>query len=333
MTITALFSLSNRPIKNDPRLGDQEMIELISEEKLKGDDYVRIRCDFYEIWNQLFAKKEQIDKTLFRKFGKLWPLGRLMSETLAFGRGRFPRAMIPWFIPHLAGSPLYSEGILRRNLLPMPRTWEYPWAILNSDITPQSSVLDVGSGLALFPLYLAQRSNHVDSIDTDELPMNLLSPLLADILQVKVNYRVDNALDLSARDNSYDYVYCISVLEHLEQEWKNGTLINKHAHKLDRVAIRELIRVIKPRGKVILTLDYGSKNTSQGWIQVSFDFDYVKDLVEEFRGNLLKPLENIHEVEFTPDKEREMRELWTEFFPYEARNLLGGALGIILTKD
>ncbi|GAG13660.1 unnamed protein product, partial [marine sediment metagenome] len=64
----------------------------------------------------------------------------------------------------------------------------------------------------------------------------------------------------------------------------------------------------------------------------SFDFDYVKDLVDEFSANLLKPLGKLDEIQFTKEKENEMRRLWTEFFPYEPENPPGGSLGIILTK-
>lgn len=321
------------------------MIELISEEKIRSCDYLRIRCEFYDLWNKLFLNKNQIDKVAFRKFGRLWPLGKGMSLTRlryirfipkfagsvlsSLGPGMsLTRLRYFRFVPKSVGGILSSELILRSNQLWMARLWEYPWAILNSDISPNSKVLDVGSGWSLFPLYLAQRSRNIDSIDTDERQMKLLSPVLADILKLKVNYFVDDALNLSAKDNTYDYVFCISVLEHLEEEMENGIPINRHTNKLDRIAIREFIRVIKPGGRVILTLDYASKDISLR----SFDFDYVKDLIDEIRPNLLEPFDRFDDIRFTKEKENEMRRLWAEFFPYEPAYPPGGALGIILTK-
>jgi len=304
------------------------MIELLSEEKITSPDYLRIKYDFYELWTKLFVNRSEIDRALFRRFGRLWPLGRLMSETVAFAKGMLPRTIIPWFIPQLAGIPLCADVILYSNQLWMPRCWEYPWAILNSAISPESRILDVGSGWGLFPLYLAQRSNHIDSVDTNELQMKVLAPVLADILQVRVNYLVGDALDLPAADNTYDYVYCISVLEHLEEEKENGVVINRHTSKLERAAIREFIRVIRPGGRIILTLDYADTHSSPR----SFGFAYVKDLIAEFSGNLLKPLDNIDEIELTEAKERELRKLWAEYFPYDATRAPAAALGIILTK-
>jgi SAM-dependent methyltransferase len=293
------------------------LIELISEEKIRSYDYLRIRCEFYDLWNKLFLNKSQIDKVTFRKFGILWPLVKCMLLT---------RFRYIWFTFKFTRNILSSELILRSNQLWMVRLWEYPWAILNSDILPDSKVLDVGSGWSLFPLYLAQKSDNVDSVDTDERQMNLLSPVLADILKLKVNYFVDDALDLSAKDNTYDYVFCISVLEHLEEEVKEGKPVNEHKNKLDRMAIREFLRVIKPGGRVILTLDYASEEISQR----SFHFNYLKDLIEEFRPNLLDPFDKFDEIRFTKEKENEMRRLWAEFFPYEYPPC--AALGIILTK-
>lgn len=295
------------------------MIELLSEEKIRSYDYLRIRCEFYDIWNRLFLNKNQIDKVIFGRSGRFWPWVKAMSRS---------RLRHLWFIPRFEGSFLNSELILRSNQLWMPRCWEYPWALLNSHLEPDTSILDIGSGWSLFPLYLAQKSSRVDSIDTDERQMTIICPALADILKIKVNYFVDDVFNLSVKDNTYDYIFCISVLEHLEEEVENGIIINKHANKLERIAIRELIRIVKPGGKIILTLDYGDKDTSPR----SFYFDYVKDLLGEFSSNLLESCD-LDKIRFTKEKEEEMKKLCSEFFPYDSRTPPGGSLGIIFTKQ
>jgi len=295
------------------------LVEFITEGKIRSYDYLRVRCEFYDLWNKLFLNKNQIDMAVFRNFGRFWPLEKFLTQT---------RLRNLWFIPKFAGGLLNSEVILRSNQLWMTRAWEYPWAALNSNISSHTKILDIGSGWSLFPLYLAQKSENVDSIDTDEMQMKILSPALADILKLKVNYFIDNALGLSAKDNTYDYIFCISVLEHLEEEVENGRYVNKHIKRLDRIAIKEFIRVIKPGGRIVLTLDYASEDVSMR----SFHFDYVKDLIEEFRANLLKPFDKHDDIRFTKEKENEMRRLWSEFFPYEPENPPCGSIGIILTK-
>jgi len=294
------------------------MIELLTEEKIKSDDYARIRWEFYDIWNRLFAQKYQIDRIVFRKFGKLWLLGDFMSK--------FPLLRNLWLVPKYNGIVLNSDVILHSNQLWMSRAWEYPWALMNSNISPDTKILDVGSGHSLFPLYLAKKSGTVDSMDTDEQQMKVLCPALADMLGLKVNYFIGSAVNPPVEDDTYDYVYCISVIEHLEEEVENGVPVNKHANKLDRKAIREFLRIVKPGGRVILTLDYANPQISQR----SFDFDYAKDLIEEFNANLMDPVVNLDEIQFTAETEKEMKRLWSEFYPYEYPPC--AALGIILTK-
>ena len=314
------------------------MIELLTEEKIKSCDYLRIRCEFYDLWNKLFLNKNQLDNILKTRFVRSWFAGKLILLLRKSGGYWFFRRLTPQLqkrispsVPRFEGIPLTSEvtyQLLRSNQLWMSRSWEYPWAILNSDVSSNERILDIGSGWSLFPLYLAQRNNHVDSIDVSEKQMRVISPALAAILKLNVNYSVGTAASLSAEDNTYDYVFCISVLEHLEEEVENGMPVNRHTNRLDRKVIREFLRVIKPGGKVVLTLDYASEDISQR----SFHFDYVKDLIDEFRANLLQPFDKFDEIRFTKEKENEMKKLWSEFFPYDPGRPPCGVLGIILTK-
>jgi SAM-dependent methyltransferase len=308
------------------------MIELLSEEKIRSYDYLRIQCEFNDIWNRLFMEKYLIDRVLLGKWSKYQVLLNLISRS-RLTKLFFIRSIVFKYTEYM-NTHMNSDRILHSNKLGMTRSWEYPWAILNSDITQDTKILDVGSGASLLPLYLAQKSNHVDSLDSDEYQMRVLSPTLADILKFKVNYLVDDATHLPAEDDTYDYVFCISVLEHLEETKERGVLVNRHPKKLDRLAIREFLRVIKPGGRVILTLDYANKGFCTGWFQVSFEFDYVKELAEEFSTNLLEPLPNFDSIRLTPEREREIRRLWSEFYDYRPlEDPLGTALGIILTKQ
>lgn len=286
------------------------MIELLSEDKINSVEYLRIQREFQHFWNRLFLKKDAIDRLLY---GKLWPFSKLLPKI-------FSRTFKSY--------KLNSDMILISNQLWMIRDWEYPWAILNSELSKETKILDVGSGWSLFPLYLSTISNHVISIDINEKQMEEYSPFLANLLGKTVQYEVGNACNLRYSDNSFDYVYCISVLEHLEEENKNGERVNYHRKKLDRIAIREFLRVIKPAGKVILTLDYGNKNTDKR----SFKFDYLMDLLREFNNNLLVPITDCEEIEFTKDREKSMKKLWSTHFPYNESFPPIGSIGIILSK-
>jgi hypothetical protein len=53
-------------------------------------------------------------------------------------------------------------------------------------------------------------------------------------------------------------------------------------------------------------------------------------MVEQFRANLLKPLDKFDDVRFSKEKENEMRKLWAESSSYEPENPPCGSLGIVL---
>ncbi len=45
----------------------------------------------------------------------------------------------------------------------------------------------------------------------------------------------------------------------------------------------------------------------------SFHFDCVKGMVEQFRPDLLKPLDKFDDLRFAKEKENKMRRLWANF--------------------
>lgn len=267
------------------------MISLLSENDLKSTPYKEIQLEFQRLWLKLFLNKDRIDKAVYNS--RLW----MIKKTIY----KLSRMFI--ILPLI----MDSELILRSNQLWMPRCWEYPWAILNAQ--PASKrILDVGSGWSLFPLYLAQ-NNKVDAVDVDKFQMEKLSPLLADILRVKVNYKVGAAVELPMSDNTYDVVFSISVLEHLD-------------HHRIITAIKECLRVAKHGGKVVLTLDYDSTGRDPD----SCNYDDLLNIVNAFHLDAGR-------LKFTSDEILNFRQLWLDFFPYEIPNTDAGVVGIILEKN
>jgi len=154
------------------------MVELLSEGKINNIEYLRIQKEFQHLWNRLYLKRNEIDKLLY---GKLWRVNKLLPKI---------------FSKKYKGYRLNSDLILRSNQLWAIREWEYPWALLNSEICKETKILDVGSGWSLFPLYLSTISNHVISIDINERQMNIYSPFLANLLNITVNLVVENHFKL-----------------------------------------------------------------------------------------------------------------------------------------
>ena len=98
----------------------------------------------------------------------------------------------------------------------------------------RGTVADIGCGPGVFTRFLAARSKRVWSVDID----------YASLLRVKARHRklgnvgfvVANAYSLPFHDSVLSAALLLETLEHLQD---------------DSVAVRELCRVVAPRGKLV----------------------------------------------------------------------------------
>ena len=131
------------------------------------------------------------------------------------------------------------------------RLWEYPFAVLASGPLQGLKCADVGCGTSPFTLYLSQLAGPgcVTGFDPDvidgEGKHSMFGANRKLLAQAGVGFRQCDMSALQADDESFDRVYCISVLEHVEEPsvWQKG--------------IREMVRILKPGGLLILTMDLG----------------------------------------------------------------------------
>jgi ubiquinone/menaquinone biosynthesis C-methylase UbiE len=274
------------------------MLSPLSPDDLKSTSFVRTGQELEELWLQLRRKKTRLDAFLASHNPYMQPKASLIVE--AFGIpfdsaepiiGDMARRLWNYLwaifvkVPRLQidyGKSSY--GILNSIRIPGPRHWEYPWAIEHSNLSGRMNALDVGCGFSLFPMYLAKQGLSVTAIDLDSAEIRILSPFLASLLSARVDYRIGNAVELDFPDNTFDRVYCISVLEHIEEEERNGRLVNYHKKNLDIVAIREMLRVLKPGGLLVITVDWSENPNNLRSYRLQ---DIATRLVEPFRHQLV----------------------------------------------
>lgn len=109
-------------------------------------------------------------------------------------------------------------------------------------------ILDVGSP-KLFGFILARRYD-IDLTLSDISPQNLepYIPMWTPLrrgARGRARFEIRDARRLSDPDGSYDFVYAMSVLEHVE------------GPQGDAAAVREMIRVLKPGGRLALSVPFG----------------------------------------------------------------------------
>jgi SAM-dependent methyltransferase len=159
-----------------------------------------------------------------------------------------------WSELHLLSWRLGARALLRRRALrqavvrlviPLDpsRYLELPPTIAALAVRPGDRVLDLASP-KLAAVALARRGADVVSVDLFEGEVRTWRELAGD--EPGVCFEVGDGRALAHPDASFHHAYSISVLEHMPGEGAAE-------------ALRELARVVRPGGRVVLTLPYASR--------------------------------------------------------------------------
>lgn len=157
---------------------------------------------------------------------------------------------------------IYSE-IWKCRWCPMyfTREWEYPWTIINSELKRGMNILDLGSGMQSFGIYLHSLGMNVvaqDNIDPYHQKISAdhtLENFRKFYDSSSVAFVPSDMSNIPFKDGHFDRIFCISLFDHVTfEEFKKG--------------IPEIARVLKKGGLLILTMDKyitGCKYPKFGW--------------------------------------------------------------------
>jgi len=156
------------------------------------------------------------------------------------------------------------------------RIVEYPWVFsrLDSDCC---RMLDAGSTFN-FPIILEH-----PKIAKKDLLIFTLAPEPSSIKKVGVKYAYGDLRRMSFSDGSFDQVVSISTLEHVGMNnsmyGEDNKNLSQNASSDYLIALNEMIRVLRPEGKLFLTFPYG-KYEDHGFFQ-QFDLRMTDRLLEK----------------------------------------------------
>jgi SAM-dependent methyltransferase len=216
---------------------------------------------------------------------RLLPTGTRLGRTWA---RRFPPTAEPGTLAYdathraLVGSLLDSEAwdrrFVRGKQLPAglgagfdERVVEYPW-LLSRRLGGR--VLDAGS--VLNHRHLVERVRP----QVSELTIVTLAPEPVAFTSLGVSYLYGDLRELPFRDGWFDEVVCLSTLEHVGMD---NAVYGASAPRAEDpraeagAALRELLRVVRPGGRVHLSVPYGRRE-DHGWFR-QLDRDDVGDLL------------------------------------------------------
>jgi len=162
------------------------------------------------------------------------------------------------------------------------RIVEYPWLI--SRITKEKGCfLDAGS-----TFNFQQILNH-NVMDNKDIYIYTYYPEENNFLSKRISYVFGDLRKLPFKNDYFDQVVCHSTLEHIDMdnslygyELVHRSEVEKPSYEYLRV-INELIRVVKPGGKLLLTFPYG-KFENHGFFQ-QFNAEMVSRIEEALNNN------------------------------------------------
>jgi O-antigen chain-terminating methyltransferase len=147
------------------------------------------------------------------------------------------------------------------------RCIEIPWAL--SLYAGEPIVLEVG--------YAHAEDRYISAL------RSLCIPHLHGIDLVKRNIEgiIPHAMDIRKTtfpDNYFDMVFCISTLEHIGRDVSRYTrTAGEKQNDGDLKALREIVRITKNKGKIVLTIPYGREG-DYGWL-IHYNEDRLRWLV------------------------------------------------------
>jgi len=157
--------------------------------------------------------------------------------------------------------------------------WKSVKIFLDS-IPPNSNLLEVGCGNGKNLQYI---NNKVHSTGID------ICPALVKVCNEKgLNVILGNCLKIDFPDNTFDFVLCVAVIHHLEH----------HERRIN--SIKEMLRVLKPFGRLLIQVWVGDGDKFIDW--KTRDFGIQKRFYHLYGKNELyddcKSIENINVLDY-----------------------------------
>jgi SAM-dependent methyltransferase len=138
--------------------------------------------------------------------------------------------------------------------------WEYPWILSNLRLERGMSILDAGCGKSPIQFLLHDLGCEVSGIDhVENVNWHGIDRRLSDRFGCDIDYRKESIESMSFKDDTFDRICCVSVIEHCRAKNAVNEKLSPQTtedRKLQRKLIREMIRVLKPGGLLVFTVDF-----------------------------------------------------------------------------
>ncbi len=159
------------------------------------------------------------------------------------------------------------------------RIVEYPWILARLGVA-ERLLLDAGSALNF--RYILD----LPEVKRRSLVIYNLTPEKV-VRRDNLSYIYGDLRQTILKSECFDEIVCISTLEHVGMDntflYSKDPRFNESKHDDYRDAVREFKRLLKPGGRLFITVPYG-RYENLGWLQ-QFDKKMVKTVLDVFGGS------------------------------------------------
>ncbi|MBN1589441.1 MAG: class I SAM-dependent methyltransferase [Pirellulales bacterium] len=192
---------------------------------------------------------------------------------------------------------------------------------------PGTKVLDVGHANAM--------QCHLDLIKALPSPRDITGIDIAEPGYDASAYYRDSILgdiaDTGVESNWFHTIWCISALEHFGMDNSGYTGEFSMDSSLPAVALREMLRILKPEGQILVTVPFGRYEDNEWFI--NYDSEHLQSLLK-----VARPQSTIHELYFrhtfgsgwTPAAAEELRYVG---YSDQANHGAGALAAVIIVKN
>lgn len=159
------------------------------------------------------------------------------------------------------------------------KQWEYPFAVewirtLQQERNSPLRIADVGGGRGALALYLAGKGHSVTVYDIDyasnSKDKNFNQRFVRSAKEHGYIAEFGSAFNLPEEDEQFDVVVCISVVEHFTRKF---------------YAFKEMLRVLKPGGRLIVTYDLTPEDHCDAYRQEVFTPHIIQEVLRKLNIN------------------------------------------------
>jgi len=166
------------------------------------------------------------------------------------------------------------------------RNIEFPITIKLLCPKKDERILDIGCGESILPSYISKNYQCIitatDILDVEKIQREFFKKTRGIRQKGKFEFKIEDSTNLSFSDETFDSVYAVSSIEHIPNDG-------------DSMAFKEMLRVVKPGGKIVVTVPFSNKyleqKTADHYLGFERSYDYEnlkKRFLDFYKGDKIE---------------------------------------------